>query len=125
MYYDNYAVIIRDNTTFMTVHHGSADELERVLGGHLRALRLRRGLTQRQLADRADVALTAVGNAEGGRGATLGTLVRLLKALGRADWLDTLAPQVSISPMQMLKSAKPRQRAYAPRARKSRDVQGG
>lgn len=107
----------------MQAQYGTIEELEQLLGGHLRSLRLRRGLTQRQLAERADVALSAIGNAESGRGATLATFVRILKALGRADWLDTLAPQVSISPMQILRSAKPRQRAYAPRVRKSRDVQ--
>jgi transcriptional regulator with XRE-family HTH domain len=108
------------NTLFATV-----DELERLIGTHLRTLRIRRGLTQRQLAEHAGVSLSAVGNAEGGKGATVGTFVRLLKALGKADWLDTLAPQVSISPVQMLRSPKPRQRAYAPRRKKPRDVQAG
>ena len=35
---------------------------------------------------------------------------RHLRALGRADWLDTLAPAVSISPLQLLKSSAPRRR---------------
>jgi transcriptional regulator with XRE-family HTH domain len=101
----------------------SSAELEATLGEQLRALRLRRGLTQRQLAERAGLSLTAVGHAESGQGATLSTFVRLLKALGRSDWLATLSPAVSISPLQMLRSPKPRQRAYAPRRRRSGDVQ--
>jgi hypothetical protein len=34
-----------------------------------------------------------------------------LRALGRVEWLDSLAPAVSISPLQMLKSKPSRQRA--------------
>ena len=39
------------------------------------------------------------------------SLVKVLRTLGRADWLETLAPAVAISPMQMLKAKQPRQRA--------------
>jgi transcriptional regulator with XRE-family HTH domain len=109
----------------MKNEYATTEDLEARLGAHLRTLRLRQGLTQRQLAERAGVALTAVGHAETGRGATLRTFVRLLKALGRADWLGTLAPQVSISPVQMLRSEAPRQRAYAPRRKKGHDVPRG
>ncbi|OGQ98703.1 MAG: hypothetical protein A2505_01940 [Deltaproteobacteria bacterium RIFOXYD12_FULL_55_16] len=39
-----------------------------------------------------------------GKGATLKTLIKTLRALDRADWLLSLAPLVSISPLQMLKA---------------------
>lgn len=86
-------------------------EMEAALGQQLRALRLRRNVDQRQLAEQAGVALNAVKNLENGRGATLKSLVKVLRALGRADWLETLAPAVAISPMRMLKAKQPRQRA--------------
>ena len=38
-------------------------------------------------------------------------LIRVLRALGRADWLSSLSPTVSISPMQMLKVKPVRRRA--------------
>ena len=96
----------------------TSDDLERLLGSHLRALRIRRNLTQRALAERANVALGAVRNAESGRGATIRTLVRILKVLERTDWIEALAPQVSVSPLQVLtsRSRRPRQRASATRA---------
>ena len=96
----------------------TSDDLERLLGSHLRALRIRRNLTQRALAERANVALGAVRNAESGRGATIRTLVRILKVLERTDWIEALAPQVSVSPLQVLtsRSRRPRQRASAARA---------
>jgi transcriptional regulator with XRE-family HTH domain len=87
------------------------EEIEVEFGLQLRALRLRRNIDQRQLADQAGVALNAVKNLENGRGATLSSLVKVLRSLERSDWLATLAPMVDISPMQMLKAKQPRQRA--------------
>jgi transcriptional regulator with XRE-family HTH domain len=80
------------------------------LGAQLRALRLRQNIDQREIAERAGVALNAVKNLETGKGASLKSLVRVLRSLGRADWLSTLAPAVSISPLQMLKTTRARQR---------------
>ncbi len=87
----------------------SAAELS--LGRQVRALRLRQDLNQQQVAERAGIALNAVKNLESGRGATLHSLTQTLRVLGRVDWLDTLAPAVSISPVQMLRTKAPRQRA--------------
>ena len=74
-------------------------------------LRLRQNLDQQQLADRAGIALNAVKHLESGKGATLRSLVSALRVLNRVDWLRALAPAVSISPVQMLKTRAPRQRA--------------
>jgi transcriptional regulator with XRE-family HTH domain len=88
----------------------TTEEWEETLGRHLRNLRLRQNVDQRQLAEQAGVALNVVKNLEAGRGATVKSLVRVLRALGRAEWLDALAPAVSISPLQMLKAKPSRQR---------------
>ena len=90
--------------------------LERELGRQIRAIRLRQDLNQQQVADRAGIALNAVKNLESGKGATLRTLMQTLRALNRADWLGTLAPVVSISPVQMLRRKAPRQRASRKKA---------
>ncbi|WIM05176.1 MAG: helix-turn-helix domain-containing protein [Candidatus Nitricoxidivorans perseverans] len=81
------------------------------LGEQMRALRLRANLDQVSLAKRAGISLTAIKNLESGKGATLKTLIKALRVLDRADWLSTLAPPVSISPLQMLKAKPARQRA--------------
>ena len=83
----------------------------------MRALRLRANLDQVSLAERAGVGLTALKNLESGKGATLKTLIKTLRALDRADWLTSLAPPVSISPMQMLKTKSARQRASRKRTK--------
>lgn len=89
----------------------TVEAMEVEFGQQLRDLRLRRNIDQRKLAEQAGVALNAVKNMENGRGATITSLVKVLRSLGRADWLETLAPTVGISPMQMLKAKQPRQRA--------------
>ena len=70
-------------------------ELEENLGQQLLDLRLRQNINQRELAKRA----------------TVSSLIKVLRTLGRAEWLTSLAPVVSISPMQMLKNKHVRQRA--------------
>lgn len=82
-----------------------------VLGQQLRALRLRQGIDQQTLAARAGIALNAVKKLEYGRNSTVRSLVLVLRALGREDWLNGLAPQVSISPLEILERKAPRQRA--------------
>ncbi len=91
-------------------------EWEAEIGRQLRALRIRKNMDQQQLAEQAGVALNAVKNLESGKGATLTSMVKVLRALGRAEWLGTLAPPVSISPLQMLKTKTVRQRASRTRS---------
>ena len=87
------------------------EDREAELGRQLRSLRLRHDLDQRTLAERAGVALNVVKTLEAGKGSTVSSLIRVLRALGRVDWLEALAPTVSISPMQMLKARPARRRA--------------
>lgn len=88
------------------------------LGQQLRDLRLRQNTDQRQLANRAGVALNVVKNLEAGKGATVTSLVKVLRSLDRVDWLGTLAPAVSISPLQMLKAKPSRRRASKRKGRR-------
>jgi transcriptional regulator with XRE-family HTH domain len=81
----------------------TSTELEQRLGSHLRELRLLKNLDQQSLAEQAGISLNALKHLESGKGARVNSLIKLLRALERLDWLDRLAPVVSISPMQMLK----------------------
>ena len=98
----------------------TAAECEVRMGEQLRALRLRQGLDQKELAKQAGVALNAVKNLESGRGANTTSFVKVLRALGRAQVLDSIAPPITVSPLQMLDAKAPRQRA--PRKRKVKDA---
>jgi transcriptional regulator with XRE-family HTH domain len=94
----------------------TTEEVEKELGHQIRSLRLRKNLDQERLSERAGVALSALKNLESGKGAALKTFIKVLRALERLEWLNTLAPTVSISPMQMLHSKPGRQRASRKRA---------
>src|SRR5437762_6123192 len=96
----------------------SPEEWEAELGHQIRALRLRQNIDQRQLADQAGIALNALKHLETGKGATLSSLVKVLRALNRVEWLRALAPSVSISPVQMLKTKTQRRRASKRKNRK-------
>ena len=87
------------------------NEWEAELGMQVRSLRLRQDIDQQRLSERAGVALNVVKRLESGKGITVLSLIKILRTLGRVDWIRTLAPVVSISPMQMLHEKPARQRA--------------
>lgn len=92
------------------------EELERSLGEKLKALRLSRNIDQKTLAERAGVSVRALRSLEGGHGSTINTLVCILRALERQEWLNTIAPVATINPLALTREAQPRQRAsHTPR----------
>jgi transcriptional regulator with XRE-family HTH domain len=97
----------------------SSTEWERRVGDQFRALRLKNGLDQVELADAAGVSPGAVKNLEQGKGSTLKTLVKVARVLDRTQWLLEIAPPVTVSPIEILRSGRqqPRTRVYRPRVR--------
>lgn len=94
------------------------DEMEASVGEQLRALRINRNIDQKTLAERAGVSVRALRNLEGGAGSTLHTLVCVLRALGREDWLRSVGPVATINPLMLARSHERRQRASKPRGAK-------
>jgi transcriptional regulator with XRE-family HTH domain len=82
----------------------TTEEWEAYLGQQIRNLRIRSDLDQAQLASRADISIGALKNLEGGKGSSLKTLIKVVQALDRPDWLEALAPLVAVSPMQLLRA---------------------
>jgi transcriptional regulator with XRE-family HTH domain len=93
----------------------TAEELEEKLGQQIRNLRILRNLAQSELAERAGVALNAVKRLESGQTSTTKSLVKVLKVLNRTEWLETLAPQVTVNPLQNVTSKAPRQKVFRTR----------
>ena len=92
------------------------DEILGELGNRLRRYRLQVNITQADLARQAGVSLRTLGNIETGRDVQLGTVIRILRALGRLDSLNTFLPPAGVSPMELLRGkGRPRQRAGKPR----------
>lgn len=85
-------------------------ELQHLLGERLRRLRLNRNLDQRTTAEKAGISEKALRNLESGRGSTVETLLRVLKALDHLQGLDMLAPEISVNPLDLLRQPKAPQR---------------
>ena len=100
------------------------EELAAAIGENIRSLRLQRNLTQQTLAAQAGVSLSALRHLESGQGANLSTLVRVARALDREEWLQALAPQVTINPLHMTPTLATRRRARSRRNRRAHGKEG-
>ncbi|MBI4755608.1 MAG: helix-turn-helix transcriptional regulator [Betaproteobacteria bacterium] len=90
-------------------------ELQVALGERLRRVRLSRNQDQRSTSEKAGISEKALRSLETGRGSTVETLLRVLKALDCLDGIDMLAPQPGVDPMALLSRSRPPQRARRPR----------
>lgn len=86
-------------------------ELQAALGERIRRLRLNRNLDQRTTAEKAGISEKALRNLEGGRGSTVETLLRVLKALEYLQGIEMLAPEINVNPLNLLRQPKAQQRA--------------
>lgn len=85
------------------------------MGHRIRSLRLRRNLTQQQVADRAALSLNSIKSLESGKG-KLSTIIAVLRELGALDALENFLPEPGISPLQLARQrGKIRQRASGSR----------
>ena len=100
-----------NDMTFM-----SPDELQAALGKQLQELRIAKSLNQVMTAEKAGISEKALRNLEAGRGSSIETLVRVLKALDSLDGLRLLAPKPSVSPLALLRHSQTARR----RVRRSR-----
>jgi transcriptional regulator with XRE-family HTH domain len=86
-------------------------ELANLLGQGIRKLRIDRNRKQAEIAAQAGISLHAMQNLESGAGATVRTLVTVLRALGREEWLKSLAPPATINPLTLPRGTAERKRA--------------
>jgi transcriptional regulator with XRE-family HTH domain len=90
----------------------SDQEIQRLVGGRLRAHRLRNNVRIEDLAHRAGLGSATVKKAEHGEDVRLSTLIKLLRAFDRLEAFDALLPEPPVSPIALSKmSGKTRQRA--------------
>lgn len=106
--------------------YGQSDKaLLRDLGQRLRQARLRRNLTQQQLADRAGINRSTVGEYERGASTSTLTLVQVLRTLGLLDELAALAADPGPSPLDLARrQGRVRQRASGRRRDGGNDDDG-
>ena len=94
----------------MAFEFNTITELATELGTRLRDIRVRRRFSQDELAARAGLSIRTVRDLERGKGSTVESLLRVLKALESLDGLALLAPRPSVDPMALLRQRAPRTR---------------
>lgn len=87
-------------------------QIEIDLGERLSKIRLSRNLTQAQLATESGTSVRTIIRLEGGQGATLDTMIRVLLALRLESNLAAFLPDPSVRPIERVKlEGRERQRA--------------
>ena len=84
----------------------SVPEIMADIGKRLRRLRVQRDLDQNELAERSGLSRRSIYQLENGKGSTLETLIRYLRALDYLEGIEHLAPKQVISPVAMLRQSK-------------------
>lgn len=86
------------------------------IGDNLKQMRLNQNLSQARLAELSGLSRITISRMEGGRAATILTIVQVLRALDRLDILNAFQEDAQVSPLQLLRMKKnQRQRASHPR----------
>ena len=101
--------------------HGTDTATLAELGSRLRRHRVRRELTQRDLAHEAGVSIDTVKRLEAGRPVGTDNLLRMLRVLGLVEALDHAIPEPPPSPLERLaRQGAERQRVRHPTSRTPR-----
>lgn len=101
-------------------YYGLTDAaIARIIGARIRALRLRRNLTQEDLHAQTGLSIGTIIAIEDGRG-KLENIIGVLRALRGLDELDAFLPEPVASPIDLAKrQGRTRQRATGSRARRA------
>ena len=94
----------------------SDTQLSKRIGEKLKAIRLKRNITQQSLAEASSISLSSVKKVENGEIGSFNTLLRILRTLGMLDSISTLFEEEQLSPSeyyQMVNKAKKQTRKRA------------
>lgn len=89
---------------------GTAHEWQEFLGEQVKAMRLRKNMTQREMASRCDVSMPTISHLENGHDVSLLTFIKVIQVLGEEAWFRQLQPPVVVSPIQRAEEMKRRRR---------------
>jgi len=97
-------------------HIANVDLIVKDLGARLARIRLSRNISQGDLAEKAGITRRTLSRFETGQGATLDTMVRVLRGLGLESHLEALLPNPDIQPVQRHNSKTLERRRARPTA---------
>lgn len=90
--------------------------LSKRIGEKLKAIRLKRNITQQSLAEASSISLSSVKKVENGEIGSFDTLLRILRTLGMLESISTLFEEEQLSPSEyyeMVNNAKQKTRKRA------------
>ena len=73
------------------------------LGARIRDYRIQLGMKQSELAQLSSVGVNTVYKIEKGKSVSTSLLISILRSLGLLENMDTLIPEIKLTPMQLLK----------------------
>ena len=94
----------------------SDTQLGKLIGGKLKAIRLKRNITQQSLAEASSISLSSVKKVENGEIGSFDTLLRILRTLGMLESISALFEEEQLSPSEyyeMVNKAKKQTRKRA------------
>lgn len=101
----------------------SDQTIVKILGERVNRQRLNQNMTQVELAKKSGVARIVIHRLENGLGCTLESLIRLLRALGALEQLNSFLPEPGLSPIQLAKlKGRERQRASGKHRQSNKEV---
>jgi transcriptional regulator with XRE-family HTH domain len=81
----------------------SNSEIILELGKRLKAYRLKKRLTQQELAEKSGVSLFTIAQIEKGKSVSLFTLIAVLRVLRLLENFEMLLPEIEASPIEIMK----------------------
>ena len=91
---------------------GKIEDLLHDIGSMLKRERLYRNLSQKVVAMRSGISISALKNLECGNGASLSTFIQVCRTLGKDEWMIRLGPPDAVSIKDFAKrGGQPRLRA--------------
>ena len=73
------------------------------IGYRVKAYRLKKRFSQQELAERAGISVFTVAQIEHGKPVSIAMIIPVLRVLRLLDNLETLLPEIGISPVEILK----------------------
>ena len=100
----------------MQYQYMTIPELAAELGRSAKEFRLRKRLEQAEVAELAGISRQTISSFEKGRGSSVETLLKVMKAVGALDGLNALFPSApTIDPVALLRRASAPHRIYKKR----------
>jgi transcriptional regulator with XRE-family HTH domain len=87
--------------------YGIADaQVASELGKRIKATRLRKKLSQAEVAERAGISKFTIGQMENGKNTSLSSLIAVLRVLKLLENFDSLVPEIMVSPVELLTKSR-------------------